>query len=90
MLYWDLIEEFLPDFEERKDVEFSTALFCFIHGGEVAEKYRETMQELARNEQLAEFFYSMEKHFLNQAFDAYFQKEILPKISDIEKEYGSE
>lgn len=37
MLYWDLIEEYLPDFEERKDVEFSTALFNFIHGGEVPE-----------------------------------------------------
>ena len=27
MLYWDLIEEFLPDFEERDDVKFDTVLF---------------------------------------------------------------
>ncbi len=32
MLYWDLIEEFLPDFEERANVKFDTSLFNFIHG----------------------------------------------------------
>ena len=37
MLYWDLIEEFLPDFEERDDVKFDTVLFCFVHGGKVPE-----------------------------------------------------
>ena len=90
MLYWDLIEEYLPDFEERKDVEFSTALFNFIHGGEVPEKYWLTIQKLARNGELKDTFFYQEKRLLDEAFDAYFQKEIIPKISDIEKEYGSE
>lgn len=85
MLYWDLIEEFLPDFEERADVKFDTSLFSFIHGGEVPE------EDLpALNGWLAEVFFAMEKHLLNEAFEAYFEKEIAPKIYYKQKECGSE
>ena len=44
MLYWDLIEEFLPDFEERDDVKFDTVLFCFVHGGKVPEDFNELLK----------------------------------------------
>lgn len=35
-------------------------------------------------------FFAMEKHLLNEAFEAYFEKEIVPKIYYKQKEYGSE
>ena len=90
MLYWDLIEEFLPDFEERADVKFDTSLFCFIHGGEVPEEDLPALKTLAKNGWLAEVFFAMEKHLLNEAFEAYFEKEIVPKIYYKQKECGSE
>ena len=48
MLYWDLIEEFLPDFEERADVKFDTSLFNFIHGGDRS-LHREESRSAERN-----------------------------------------
>ena len=90
MLYWDLIEEFLPDFEERADVKFDTSLFSIIHGGEVPEENLPTLKTLAKSGWLAEVFFAMEKHLLNEAFEAYFEKEIAPKIYYKQKECGSE
>lgn len=90
MLYWDLIEEFLPDFEERDDVKFDTVLFCFVHGGKVPEEDLPTLRELAKSGWLAEVFFAMEKRLLNEAFDVYFEKKVLPKIYLRQKEYGSE
>ncbi len=90
MLYWDLIEEFLPDFEERADVKFDTSLFSFIHGGEVPEEDLPALKTLAKSGWLTEVFFAMEKHLLNEAFEAYFEKEIVPKIYYKQKECGSE
>lgn len=90
MLYWDLIEEFLPDFEERADVKFDTSLFSFIHGGEVPEEDLLALKTLANSGWLTEVFFAMEKHLLNEAFEAYFEKEIAPKIYYKQKECGSE
>ena len=87
MLYWDLIEEFLPDFEERADVKFDTSLFSFIHGGEVPEEDLPALKTLAKSGWLAEVFFAMEEHLLNEA---YFEKEIAPKIYYKQKECGSE
>lgn len=87
MLYWDLIEEFLPDFEERADVKFDTSLFSFIHGGEVPEEDLPALKTLAKSGWLAEVFFAMEKHLLNEA---YFEKKIAPKIYYKQKECGSE
>lgn len=90
MLYWDLIEEFLPDFEERADVKFDTSLFSFIHGGEVPEEDLPALKTLVKSGWLSEVFFAMEKHLLNKAFEAYFEKEIVPKIYYKQKECGSE
>lgn len=90
MLYWDLIEEFLPDFEERADVKFDTSLFSFIHGGEVPEEDLPALKTLAKSDWLTEVFFAMEKHLLNEAFEASFEKEIAPKIYYKQKECGSE
>ena len=89
MLYRDLIEEFLPDFEERDDVKFDTKLFNFVHGEEVPEEDLSALKALAKSGWLTEVFFAMEKHLLNEAFDAYFEKEIVPKIYYKQKEYGS-
>ena len=57
MLYWDLIEEFLPDFEERDDVKFDTSLFNFIHGGDVPEEDLPELKTLAKSGWLSEVFF---------------------------------
>ena len=57
MLYWDLIEEFLPDFEERADVKFDTSLFNFIHGGDVPEEDLPALKTLAKSGWLSEVFF---------------------------------
>ena len=90
MLYWDLIEEFLPDFEERADVKFDTSLFNFIHGGDVPEEDLPALKTLEKSGWLSEVFFAMEKHLLNEAFEAYFETKIAPKIYYKQKEYGSE
>lgn len=88
MLYWDLIEEYLPDFDGRDDVLFDDILFRFIHDEEVAEADLPMLRELAKKGQLDKVFFTLEKHLLNEAFDAYFEKEIMPKIYFKQKEYS--
>lgn len=90
MLYWDLIEEYLPDFEERDDILFDDLLFRFIHNEEVSESDLPMLKELAKKELLGKVFFALEKHLLNEAFDAYFEKELMLKIRLKQKECGSE
>lgn len=89
MLYWDLIEEFLPDFEERDNVKFDTVLFSFVHDREVPEEDLPALRKLAKSGWLTEVFFAMEKHLLNEAFEVYFEKEVILKIYFKQKEYGS-
>lgn len=90
MLYWDLIEEYLPDFEGRDDILFDDILFRFIHNEEVSESDLPALKELAKKRRLGKVFFALEKHLLNEAFDAYFEKELMPKIRLKQKECGSE
>ena len=71
-------------------MKFDTSLFNFIHGGEVPEDDLPALKTLAKSGWLTEVFFAMEKHLLNEAFEAYFEKEIAPKIYYKQKEYGSE